>query len=400
MDTSKEKFFGNEFLTMSLLGALGRSKTYSQSVSDQDKSLFRIALREKLSEIGNKYVSPVTEEEHLSNMTKLADDLSSKFSHCLKNGRFRIGIAQKALNLYLKYLWCVGLIPTPPHCPFDSIVISYIPGCSNLNWTSIDAIGDYKKLVNTARKKADGKPIGEWELEIWLKSVQSAREQKGVKWSANEKGRAGTLAEPSQPNILSKEGEAMIIGAVTSPGKDICELIIYKESSNRLPHEYRQKKPIEIIIGNTLYEAGVHETQKGVVWISSVLYEKGSRREKVRLVDALAKIKVKKRDKVRIKLNEEGIFLLEKEDKRMPVIARFYGIIIKMYFSKSEHGVSHFHAIYGEFNAVFAIESLEMIEGDLPGRAQRLVKEWAGFYQKELLEMWNRQEYKQLPGLE
>ena len=31
----------------------------------------------------------------------------------------------------------------------------------------------------------------------------------------------------------------------------------------------------------------------------------------------------------------------------MPVIARFYGILIKMYFSQSEHGVSHFHAIYG-----------------------------------------------------
>jgi hypothetical protein len=43
---------------------------------------------------------------------------------------------------------------------------------------------------------------------------------------------------------------------------------------------------------------------------------------------------------------------------------------------------------------------MEMIEGDLPDRAQRLVKEWSGFYQKELLKMWNRQEYKQLPGLE
>jgi hypothetical protein len=36
----------------------------------------------------------------------------------------------------------------------------------------------------------------------------------------------------------------------------------------------------------------------------------------------------------------------------MPVIARFYGIIIKMYFSQSEHGVPHFHAVYGEFNGV------------------------------------------------
>jgi hypothetical protein len=59
----------------------------------------------------------------------------------------------------------------------------------------------------------------------------------------------------------------------------------------------------------------------------------------------------------------------------IPVIARFYGIIIKMYFSQSEHGIPHFHAVYGEFNAVFNIESLEMIEGDLPSRAQKLVTE-------------------------
>ena len=59
----------------------------------------------------------------------------------------------------------------------------------------------------------------------------------------------------------------------------------------------------------------------------------------------------------------------------MPVIARFYGIVIKMYFSQSEHGVPHFHAVYGEFNGVFAIETLEMIEGDLPSRSRKLVKE-------------------------
>lgn len=84
----------------------------------------------------------------------------------------------------------------------------------------------------------------------------------------------------------------------------------------------------------------------------------------------------------------------------MPVVARFYGILVKMYFSQSEHGVPHFHAIYGEFNAVFVIDTLEMLEGDLPARAQRLVKEWATQYQKELRDMWNLQEFRYLPGLE
>ena len=82
----------------------------------------------------------------------------------------------------------------------------------------------------------------------------------------------------------------------------------------------------------------------------------------------------------------------------MPVVARFYGISIKMYFR--EHGVPHFHAIYGEFNGVFSLEPLEIMEGDLPRRAERLVLEWAQHYRADLLEMWRTQEFRQLPGLE
>ena len=84
----------------------------------------------------------------------------------------------------------------------------------------------------------------------------------------------------------------------------------------------------------------------------------------------------------------------------MPEIARFYGIIIKMYFSQSEHGQPHFHALYGEFVGVFSVESLEMIEGDLPPRAQRLVKEWASKYKDQIAEIWKEQNFKRLPGLE
>jgi hypothetical protein len=84
----------------------------------------------------------------------------------------------------------------------------------------------------------------------------------------------------------------------------------------------------------------------------------------------------------------------------MPTVSRFYGITIKMFFIQREHQPPHFHAVYGEHNALFAIDSLEMIEGDLPNRAERLVKEWAGRYHKELQTMWDTQEFIQLPGLE
>ena len=41
-----------------------------------------------------------------------------------------------------------------------------------------------------------------------------------------------------------------------------------------------------------------------------------------------------------------------------------------------------------------------MIEGDLPHRAEKLVKEWSSKYQVQLEEMWENKEFIQLPGLE
>ncbi|ADE15609.1 conserved hypothetical protein [Nitrosococcus halophilus Nc 4] len=50
-------------------------------------------------------------------------------------------------------------------------------------------------------------------------------------------------------------------------------------------------------------------------------------------------------------------------------------------------------------NALFNIETLEMIEGDLPQRARKMVMEWASMYQKDLMEMWEKQEFQKLPPL-
>ncbi|WP_420208967.1 DUF4160 domain-containing protein [Candidatus Electronema sp. JC] len=82
----------------------------------------------------------------------------------------------------------------------------------------------------------------------------------------------------------------------------------------------------------------------------------------------------------------------------MPEIARFYGIIIKLFFG--DHPPPHFHAVYGEHIGLFNIETLEMIEGDLPNRAKKLVFEWASLNQNELMNMWNEQEFRKLPPLE
>ena len=84
----------------------------------------------------------------------------------------------------------------------------------------------------------------------------------------------------------------------------------------------------------------------------------------------------------------------------MPVIARFYGIAIKIYFRQSEHNPPHIHALYGEYMGVINIQTLEVMEGDLPPKAVALVQEWMKPFKAELLEIWNTQNFKQLPPLE
>lgn len=84
----------------------------------------------------------------------------------------------------------------------------------------------------------------------------------------------------------------------------------------------------------------------------------------------------------------------------MPVISRFYGVVIKMYFRQSEHNPPHFHAIYGEYIGAIDIKTGEMLEGDLPKRALKLVQEWAEMYRDELLAIWSTQNFMELPPLE
>lgn len=72
----------------------------------------------------------------------------------------------------------------------------------------------------------------------------------------------------------------------------------------------------------------------------------------------------------------------------MPTISRFYGILIRMYFG--DHPPPHFHARYVEQKARCALATGELIDGELPARAERLVREWVVLRRDELDENWRR----------
>ena len=79
----------------------------------------------------------------------------------------------------------------------------------------------------------------------------------------------------------------------------------------------------------------------------------------------------------------------------MPVISRFFGMIIRMFFN--EHAPPHFHVEYAEYHAVINIQTLELMDGKFPRRALGLVLDWAELHQQELMTDWNLCQQHQQP---
>lgn len=115
----------------------------------------------------------VNENFHLLKIQELAKTLTKNFMPILHEEKFRIGISQKIINLFLKYMWSINEIPEPCHCPIDGIVKSQIQkkiGKISLpDWTSMDNIIDYQSYINTIKQIAakDNLSIAQWEFLNW-----------------------------------------------------------------------------------------------------------------------------------------------------------------------------------------------------------------------------------------
>ncbi len=154
MDEHQERFLRDEFFSLTLMATVQRANVYVAGGDAAEKGNFQQALRSSLERLEAFYCETVSEEDHIRNILALSDGLSTDHANVLAGKRFRIGTAQKALNLYLKYLWCLGKVSAPPHCPFDFRVISKLPECRGMSWTALDDPTQYRKLVTAARARA------------------------------------------------------------------------------------------------------------------------------------------------------------------------------------------------------------------------------------------------------
>jgi hypothetical protein len=160
-------------MTETLKAALQQrqNKVYARDEIGNERLTLRLELARMLRAESKRYIKPIqpiSDDEHCAAIGRISDGLSSKFARNLKDQRFRYGTAQKAFNLYLKFLWRLGLLGDgqPPHCPVDGLVL----GAAGLagSWTWSDDEQEYRRWITQIRRRAGARSLSDWEFETWL----------------------------------------------------------------------------------------------------------------------------------------------------------------------------------------------------------------------------------------
>ncbi len=163
----KDEFILNEIWFLTISGAFQRANVYVEGINDNEKTEFKNQLKEFVTNIALQYKNDVNESEHLKNIQNILNEFSS-----YPKVKLNYGISQKVLNLYLKYLWCLEKIVTPPHFPVDRIIQEKLKMGTNIKaWTKMENDEHYNTVINLAKDmikdNTNYNKIAELELELF-----------------------------------------------------------------------------------------------------------------------------------------------------------------------------------------------------------------------------------------
>ena len=171
---SKKEYLISELWILVWGASVQRANLYNKNTTKAERDKFRIKVITYVSEnIIPTYKKPVGEKEHCQNIVKVINYANQIDMGILGKNGYKYGVAQKMLNLALKYYWCLGEIKEPPHCPVDRIVIDKTIYRNKINWTEILTEEDYLKVIEAVRNLAKGK---EYSIPLWELGIYNRRQ--------------------------------------------------------------------------------------------------------------------------------------------------------------------------------------------------------------------------------
>jgi len=167
--TKEQEFIVNEIWILAWNASVQRAKLYKKGLSSKDRKApdFRASIIAYIkSDIFESYKNGCDEEQHYTNIESLITKANTLGNGILGSDGYKYGVAQKLLNLAVKYMWCLGHIKEPPHCPVDRIVINKTKYKDKVNWTEIKERKPYEDVIKEINVIASAKSLApaQWEL--------------------------------------------------------------------------------------------------------------------------------------------------------------------------------------------------------------------------------------------
>jgi hypothetical protein len=158
-----------------LNAALGHNSLYSPNIGNDLKQQVRQEWSDYLLKLKDQYKSEQTVQIYYKSIEDLKKHMNERFAqkafrltpHPIykTDPGFRISHAQKSISVFLKHLWCMGEIATPPQCPVDSIILGKVGlRYPDTKWGYVNSIEEHQKKIDFLQKAASNVPLAEWEL--------------------------------------------------------------------------------------------------------------------------------------------------------------------------------------------------------------------------------------------
>nr|WP_320038510.1 hypothetical protein [uncultured Bacteroides sp.] len=171
----KKEFIFGEVWMLTVSAAFQRANIYKSDYDKDEKKVFKEKLKELIIQKSEEYnYRVISEADHIKNIEDIIT-FSANYPNVLRGGKLNFGICQKLLNLYLKYLWCLGLLKfAPPHFPVDRKIQIDLGITNPCSWTAMSDKSEYLNVIEIARKALPKHPginnIAELELKLFKRN--------------------------------------------------------------------------------------------------------------------------------------------------------------------------------------------------------------------------------------
>jgi hypothetical protein len=152
-------------LVNAINAAVRHNQIYDSNISALKKLQIKEHWKSKLRTIAKKYKRNVTNAEYEADIVNLKSQLLKSYKSDIPY--FKLSHAQKSIAVFLKHMWCLNAIITPPQCPIDRVILNKLGGeFRTINWTELDDIRSHRNLIIRVRARVatSGLSLAEWEL--------------------------------------------------------------------------------------------------------------------------------------------------------------------------------------------------------------------------------------------